>query len=809
MSKLAIPEILAPCGSYDILIAAIKAGADACYIGGNKFGARAYAPNLDNNSYKQAIEYAHLHDTRIYLTVNTLFKNNEIDELYDFLLPYYEAGIDAVIVQDLGVFSAIRQCFPELKLHCSTQMNITSWQAAAYMKAQGADRIVTAREMNLSEIKEIKDKVDIEVESFVHGAMCYSYSGQCLMSSYAGGRSGNRGRCAQPCRQCYDGSYVLSMKDMCTLEHIPEIIDAGIDSLKIEGRMKNEYYVASAVDAYKQMATDYAEGRFDPDKALKLKFKLANIYNRGGFSCGYYMQHNGADMISLERPNNQGVYIGHIGEIVSGGIIIPLEEDIYKGDVLEIKLTDGDMVEITSPEHAVAGDTIRLNAPKTKHMVSNTPIYRTRCNHILDGVKKELIDHTDKKKITGYLTALVGERLSFTLNQDVNGEIVSAIVYGDMVEASKKSVPDKEVIMQKLSQVGDTDYVFDEIYVDVSENAFIPMGSLKKLRREAISMLEQALINRYRKNTRRVQRLSYENLNDFQPRIVNNNSIDLKVGVITLSQLSMLCDILDNADIKPDDKLRIQGVYLNISLYERLRQSTLYNRVKSHKLKLYIELPYVVKGNFDIDRLSAEEISGLYVRNIDGYAAVRKSALYDDIKCGKLELVIGYSLYALNNQAMDFIGDYVYENPQELSLKEAARLYQTNNCAREYVLYGYQQAMISAQCIQKTLTGCSKDTSDKVNYKRITDGKANSFYARTVCDECINIIYNGIPYSMLDRLDEVLDMAVWDTYRVNFTIEPPSLIQDILRAIVDYNTCGKINMPEMVYTMGHNYRGVE
>ena len=195
-NSLKKPEILAPCGSFDIMKAAINAGADACYFGGFRFGARAYATNFDLENSLKAIDYAHIHGTSLYLTINTLFKNNEISELYDYILPYYEAGLDAVIVQDLGVFKLIKENFPEINIHCSTQMNITSKYAAQGMKELGASRIVTAREMSLEEIRGIKEAVNIEIEAFVHGAMCYSYSGRCLMSSLAGGRSGNRGRCA-------------------------------------------------------------------------------------------------------------------------------------------------------------------------------------------------------------------------------------------------------------------------------------------------------------------------------------------------------------------------------------------------------------------------------------------------------------------------------------------------------------------------------------------------------------------------------------------------------------------------------------
>ena len=248
-------ELLAPAGSYEGFEAAIGAGADAVYVGGAAFGARAYAKNFGEEELLRAIDTAHIHGRKLYLTVNTLLKNRELSEqLYDYLLPYYKEGLDAVIIQDMGVFKMIREMFPGMHLHASTQMTVTGAAGAAYMKQLGASRVVMAREMSFAEIREIHDKVGIEIESFVHGALCYCYSGQCLLSSMLGGRSGNRGRCAQPCRLPYEvykkdqksriacGNYVLSPKDLCTIDAIPALAESGIFSFKIEGRMKQAEY---------------------------------------------------------------------------------------------------------------------------------------------------------------------------------------------------------------------------------------------------------------------------------------------------------------------------------------------------------------------------------------------------------------------------------------------------------------------------------------------------------------------------------------------------------------------------------------
>lgn len=308
-------ELLAPCGSYESFLAAVNAGADAVYLAGNKYGARAYAENFDIEKLCFVIMQAHVRNVKVYLTVNTLVKDTELDELYEYMLPLVKYGLDGVIIQDLGVFrylkkSFVENGFPNLELHASTQMTITSKYGAAFMKSQGCKRIVPARELSLKEIEVIKKDVDIEIESFIHGAMCYCYSGQCLMSSFIGGRSGNRGRCAQPCRLPYsvDGKegYYLSLKDMNTLQYLPQLIDAGIDSFKIEGRMKKPEYVAGVVSIYRKYIDLYLENRknFHIDK--KDLQMINNLYIRSETSEGYYMKHHGKDMITFDKPGYNG-----------------------------------------------------------------------------------------------------------------------------------------------------------------------------------------------------------------------------------------------------------------------------------------------------------------------------------------------------------------------------------------------------------------------------------------------------------------------------------------------------------------------
>ena len=299
-------EILAPAGSFECLKAAVCAGADAVYVGGSRFGARAYADNFKEAELLEALDYVHLHGRKLYLTVNTLLKEQEIGDLAGFLLPYYRQGLDGVIVQDFGAGEQIRNCFPDLELHASTQMTVTGAAGAAFLKEHGYVRVVPARELSLEEIRHIKEETGMEVECFVHGALCYCYSGQCLLSSMIGGRSGNRGQCAQPCRLPYSveggkSGDLLSLKDLCTIDLLPELLKAGIDSFKIEGRMKQPDYVYRVTEIYRKYASLCLQGKGDPVSEEDRKH-LFRAYQRRGYTQGYYLRHNGKDMISLKRP---------------------------------------------------------------------------------------------------------------------------------------------------------------------------------------------------------------------------------------------------------------------------------------------------------------------------------------------------------------------------------------------------------------------------------------------------------------------------------------------------------------------------
>lgn len=309
-------ELLAPAGNYECFVGAVNAGADAVYIGGNKFGARAYADNFTQEEICKAIKYGHLFHKKIYMTVNTLLKERETAELVSYMEPFYDAGLDGVIVQDIGVFHILQKYFPGLQLHASTQMTLTGRYGAQALKNMGAVRIVPARELSLEEIKEIKAHVEIEIETFIHGALCYCYSGQCLFSSMLGERSGNRGRCAGPCRLPYGTQfsskkaleeYPLSLKDLCTIDFVPELIKAGIDSFKIEGRMKKPEYVAGVTAMYRKYIDLYYDNPCEKIRVSKEDISfLKSLYIRSEIQEGYYHKQNSSDMITMEKPSYSG-----------------------------------------------------------------------------------------------------------------------------------------------------------------------------------------------------------------------------------------------------------------------------------------------------------------------------------------------------------------------------------------------------------------------------------------------------------------------------------------------------------------------
>ena len=380
-------ELLAPAGSREAFIAALESGADAVYLGGRQFGARHYAPNFSDDELAEAVNTAHLRGVFVYVTVNTLLDDSEIPSLAEYLRHLYGIGVDAIIVQDVGVAKIAQAVTPELPLHASTQMTVYNLAGVEFLASQGFTRAVLARELSLDDIRYICKNSPIEIEVFIHGALCICYSGQCLMSSMIGGRSGNRGRCAQPCRLPYSlidekgadvlavneaGEYLLSPKDLCTIEIIPELIAAGVASLKIEGRMKRAEYVAVVVDAYRRAIDGYAGGEqyTVPQEDIQ---DMAQVFNRG-FTSAYLQNRPGKLMMSDRRPNNRGTQLGRVISYnhKNKSAVIKLDESLSRGDIIEFWVKVGGRINVTvnsliidglQAEDAKPGDEAAVNVP--------------------------------------------------------------------------------------------------------------------------------------------------------------------------------------------------------------------------------------------------------------------------------------------------------------------------------------------------------------------------------------------------------------------------------------------------------------
>lgn len=533
VNEIKKPEVLAPAGTFEALKAAVKAGADAVYVGGSMFSARAFAGNFDREEMLEAIDYCHLFGVRLYIALNTLLKNDEICEVPDYVRPFYQAGADGMIIQDMGVAKVIKKEFPLLPIHASTQMSISSAAGAKFLKEAGFTRVVPARELTLEETRKIKQEVDIEIESFVHGAMCFAYSGKCLLSSFIGGRSGNRGRCAQPCRQCYkvwescsighgmDGAgmrdagpayrgalrtkafvceeYAMSMKDMCTLPILPKLIEAGIDSFKIEGRMKKPEYVAATVSAYRMAVDMYAGGNWNEQAIAEAVRDMKDIYNRGGFTDGYYLRESGPEMMSSTRPNHTGLFVGTVSRVSPPDVFVRLTEDVNAQDVLEIRSGAGqgkteNIVELTSAKDASAGTELILKGKDFKKIRPGSSVFRTRNNKLIGHINEDIVGREMAVRAIALVEAHVGRPLSVSIwNDDA-----SASIGGKVVERAESRPVSTETILEKMKKTGGSGVHLDAS-VNMDADAFVVMSELNNLRREAVTQFKIALLKRQRR----------------------------------------------------------------------------------------------------------------------------------------------------------------------------------------------------------------------------------------------------------------------------------------------------------------------
>jgi len=763
-------ELLAPAGTMEAFEGAVNAGADAVYLAGRRFGARAYAENFSDEELREVIRTAHLCGVKVHLTVNTLMRGEELAQIPSFLYPLAEEGLDGIIVQDLGVLRLVHQELPELALHASTQLSVTTPDAVRYLAEMGVTRVVPARELNLAEIRHLRDQVPVELETFIHGAMCYCYSGKCLFSSFLGGRSGNRGRCAQTCRLPYtvlgkDGRpegtdaahspcYPLSMRDMCTLTLLPELVDAGINSFKIEGRMKKPEYAAGVthvyrkyLDRYEALKKQHQENvwHVDPEDLENLK----QLYLRTELSNGYYHEYNGRKLITISQPG-------------------------YRG---------------TDESRAAAVREKYVHPIKNKAGVHFTILMKT-------GQPAELLAEGRIPEAHG--------------SAETQSAPVRVTVRGETVQSAANRPLTEEQIEHCLRKSGNTVFAVEGVNQKISGMVFLPVSSLNALRRAALSELEEQLLSSCRREHRREFRALQDRIMSRARQAAEHMAINGPAGGSGADEASEV----RNSSVKsieaslPDSPIVVfaataaQGRAAsnagNILLVDDSMQFALRDR------GAFLALPYAIRARNAawmeeaLTALQEGRYCGAVVRNLEGLAYLERNGCH-------LPLIADHSLYCWNRQAMRAAaGVQLHVLSVEQSGKELITEFKDCLAQSACYVYGRIPMMISAGCVRKTENCC---VGKEDGFFALYDRRNQKFPVRTICSLCQNVIYNSVPLSLHRFTEEpILRGSRWV---LSFTTETPAETEKIVSFYQNQRDGRRAgDFPEsLTYTTGHFRKG--
>ncbi|KXZ39343.1 putative protease [Alkalithermobacter thermoalcaliphilus JW-YL-7 = DSM 7308] len=795
-------ELLAPAGSFDALKAAVQNGADAVYLGGQEFSARAYASNFDRKTLKEAIEYAHIRDVKVYVALNTLIKENEIKRCIDYVKYLHNIDVDALIIQDIGIASIIKDNFPDLEIHASTQMVAHSIEDIKYLEKMGFSRAVLARELTVDEIKYISDNSFIELEVFVHGALCVCYSGQCLMSSMIGGRSGNRGRCAQPCRKEYDlvnlktlkridhgrGKYLLSPKDLNTIENIDKIINSKAVSLKIEGRMKRPEYVAIVVSAYRQVIDNYIK---DNKLYIKdeIKDDLYSIFNRE-FTKGYILKQTSKDIMNTKKPNNIGLYIGKVLDYDKKAkkVTIKLENTLRKGDGISLgggnigRIILGDKV----VDKAYAGSIVKLDF--ITNVKKGEKVYKTLDSYLLDKARKSYENDIENKKIPIYID------ININIDDYVKLTVVDNRKNKVTITSEKKAekainVPiSNEKIKNQLSKLKNTPYYAQKIDINKDEDVAIPISVLNEMRRVAIKELNEKRAN--------INKRKDININfNFDSEYKNyTKDTKLRVKVKTINQLKAIID--EDIDLIYFDNLKDIQKAIEIC--------------KAKDKKIAYSLPRIIRNDqySTINKLLNIDISDIQVSNLGSINKFKQ----------KFNIHADYFLNIFNSHCIKYLESENVKSiciSPELNISEIKQsLNSSFNIDIEGLVYARIPLMISEYCPGRNLIDCDK--CDKHSYG-LKDQKGEVFPISE--DEFKRgIIYNSKILCVVNDVDKIQNSGV-NVFRIDFTNEDEKTAKDIVRmytVLLKNNfkltkECENIynNLKQLQITNGHYFRGVE
>lgn len=821
-------ELLAPVGSFEALKAAVQNGANAVYLGGKDFSARASANNFDRDELIEAVKYCHIRGCRVFVTVNTLIKQTEIEDFIEYIKFLYSISIDALILQDIGMATRIHEILPDFELHASTQMAAHSLNDVKYLESLGFKRVVLARELNVGEIAQICQATDVDIEVFVHGALCVSYSGQCLMSSVMGTRSGNRGRCAQPCRQKYKiyneiedtyvdtgGDYLLSPRDLNSIEHIGDVLESGLMSLKIEGRMKRPEYVATVVSSYRDAVLNYLEmqknrtsslGRRDININAKSIRKpvsqetidnLYTIFNRK-FTHGYLLGEVGSDIMNKQKPNNRGLYIGKVIGFNSKSkkLKIKLEKELKKGDGLNIgggqigRIIRGKTIDTIGHPGQVVEIDYTQNIPK------GTEIFKTSDKDLIDRVQKTYSEDRDYVKIplTAKLYLSLGEYPCLEMSDPDKNHVR---VYGESrVEKALKVSIDQEKAYKQLAKLGDTPYCLDKADFEIGQGLSLPISQLNNIRRAAIEELSAMRV--------KIKERNYLSLGEHKDRLSshheNKNYVEeINVSCKNIEQLKVLLD------------LEVDRVY-----YRDIR--TIKEAIKISKeagKKIYYYMPRIIRTNekniysclYQLERDYLDQLDGFRLSNYGEIYYIRKNF-------ADKEILVSSWLNIFNERSIHF---YRENNMGLMCLSQEMSLNQIRNLATschdlEYRVYGYTEMMLSEYCPMGVLTkACKKNKRDaqcsKADY--YLESSDNRRYRLSQDENCRTTIYSDQRVSLIQDLDRLEDAGI-SKFELDFSFEDSLETKKIARAYIDrLKNSKEVDLDIRNYDTGHLYKEID
>lgn len=780
-------ELLAPAGNFDALKAAVNAGANAVYLAGNNFGARAYAENFSGENLRDAVKFAHLHGVAVHVTTNTILNDSELENFAEYIKFLRSANVDALLVQDLGAAKIIKNVAPEIPLHASTQMTIHNLEGVKILAELGFSRVVLARELSLVEIETIAKNSPIETEIFAHGALCVCFSGQCLMSSMIGGRSGNRGRCAQPCRLPYTlidengneilktaGEYLLSPKDLNTLEILPRLIEAGVDSLKIEGRMKRAEYVATVVKVYRSALDKNFSTAED-------RRQLAQIFNRD-FTTAYLEKNPGKNLISVNRPNNRGVLIGRVVKVEKNKISLKLTEKISAGDQLEIWVKVGGRVTFTVENFKLDGEICTVEVAETRGVKVHDRAFKIFDAELISDARKFFMDDNfGKIPVAAEVTAEIGKPLILTLT---DGENSATAETNFIAEVAKNRPLTFETLFKQIGRLGNSVFELVLLKTHIAENLMVPLSELNEVRRAAVEKLENLRLKKFAKKI--PAPTAEKTFPTYRPE-----NLELVAQVDTLEKINAA---LSNGA----DSILYGGENFCNRIITAQEISQAEKIVHSAGKNFYLATPRIVR-NAEISSLekilTAANFDALYIHNLGTFNLAKKISA--------APLRTDFSLIVFNSETINFLKSLGLEGvtlSPELTLAQVKFLAKNSCLPVECIVHGRAELMISAYCAIGSFLDCNgvKKICRKNNY--FLRDRKNILFPVVTDQFCRMHILNSKVLSMIENRNDFEGVA-------RIRVDGRFLSVEELAQVVRAYKFGGAEIEN--FTRGHFFRGAE